>query len=137
MGTSFGSSQPAARGVVVASWRSPRSTPRFGYRPAGSSRARSSGTARSSRSTRSSSAAAGAAEEVYPPLLALAGPARQALHEPALREGAERPLDVGCGCERVKPLAARPELRRSLHAAEHEDGEECELRRRQLQRVVE
>jgi len=62
---------------------------------------------------------AAAAEPLRPALLALAGAARQALRELAVREAGEHRLDVGRRGEGVQPLAPRAELRGRLRPAEH------------------
>jgi hypothetical protein len=74
---------------------------------------------------------------VAPPVLALTRPARQLLYELGRLERVERLLDVLDRPVGIEPLDPLLELARRLGAAEHEHGEQRDLRRDAAERVVE
>ncbi len=115
------------------------------YSP-GSRPARSS--AASIRATRSSSEPDGggatrrrrrrvAAEQLTPPLLALAGAPRLALHELTGGETVQRLLDLRPRAEAVQALASLTQLRRRLRSPQHQDREQRDLAVVEVERVVE
>src|SRR4029077_11794908 len=75
-------------------------------------------------------------EKLRPAFLSLTWAPRVPLHEVTLGERAQFVGDDVGGGERVEALAPCTKLSRRLWSAQHQDSEECQLRSRQLQRLV-
>src|SRR4051812_606003 len=76
------------------------------------------------------------AEELRVALLLLPGAALVAHRQTPLDQAPEHALDLLASRERMEPLAPRLELAGRLLAAQHEHAEQYELRRREVEGLV-